>query len=120
MKTRPIYAILGLIIGAIVDLLLNLLASAIQLRVFPKDFSNFSIGWLIALSILGLLIGYWLGSNINIQIKTDPQRNSKKTEYVTMTRLKAFYSYITLRGKGIHLSDIFIVGSHISINSKGK
>lgn len=118
---RSIHAILGLFVGAFVDLAINLLASAIQQREFPTDFSDLATGGLVALSILGLLIGYWLGGNVTIQTRDASKPNdTMDLKPITMTRLRAFYSYITIQGSGIHLSDIFVVGSEININAKQK
>jgi hypothetical protein len=115
---RSAYAVIGLFAGAVVDLLVNLLATAIQQRAFPGQFSTSSILWLAGLAILGLLVGYWLGGPVHLpaspSVQTAPRRT---TTGVTITRFKALLSYGQLRGKGITLSDILLVGSRLDIDT---
>jgi len=119
MSSRPAFAIIGLFVGAAVDLLVNLLAAAIQKRVLADQFSVSSIAWLAGLAIAGLLVGHWLGGQVQLPPPppAHPQtRGSAQT--VTITRLRALLSYGKLRGTGIHLSDILLVGSRLDIDTK--
>lgn len=119
MNNKSKYAIFGLFIAAFVDLTINLLAAAIQQQTFLNTFTNMSIVLFFLLSAIGLLIGYWLGIEVKVPVKVKSSKNGK-TKSVTMTRLKAFFSYITVQGSGIQLKDIFIIGSKININSRSK
>jgi hypothetical protein len=119
MASKAIYAIAGLFIGAIVDVLVNLLAAGIQQQAFLGQFSMQALWILAGLAVLGLLIGYWLAGKVEVSAPssalgaTTPVNN--KTNTRTITRLIALLSYSKLKGKGIHLSDIFLFGSRIDI-----
>jgi hypothetical protein len=117
---RGIYAFTGMLIMAIVDLVVNLLAAAIQQRAFADQFNNCSISWLIGLAVVGLLLGYWLGADVKLPGESLPAAqtsDSHDRKTITMTRLHALLSYARLRGKGIHLSDILLIGSRIDIDT---
>lgn len=102
MQTKPIYAILGAVIGAIVDLLINLVAAGIQQHAFANQFSIQSLLVLAGLALVGLLIGYWLGKPVQVATSSSPQAtDSEKPDTVTMTRLRAFWSHNKLKGRGI-------------------
>ena len=118
MRSRPVYAIAVLLAFAAVDLLINLLSAAIQQRTFADQFGPSSIVWLAGLSVAGLLLGYWLGAAVQLQ-EPPPTHSTHvgKPKTVTVTRLRALLSYARLRGKGIHLSDVLLLGSRIDIDS---
>lgn len=123
MSSRIVYAIIGLLIGAAVDLLINLLAAAAQQRVFFDQFNDHSVWWLVGLTAVGLLMGYWLGEKLELTISETTQTKdviSSKVvpKTVSMTRLRAFFSYTKLRGKGIHLSDLVLIGSRIVVDTR--
>jgi hypothetical protein len=121
MKSRSHYAIIGLVIGAAVDLLINLLAAALQQHAFADQFSQHSIWWLAGLAVVGLLLGYWLGAELQLPASTapstDPPATTGKRKTTTITRLRALLSYAKLRGRGIHLSDILLIGSRLDIDT---
>jgi hypothetical protein len=74
MRSRSVYAIAGLFVGAIVSLLLSFLSAIIRQQPFFTQFSNNpdSIIWLIALIVAGLLIGYWLGGPVKVPASAPP------------------------------------------------
>ncbi|MDJ0900585.1 MAG: hypothetical protein QNJ55_17420 [Xenococcus sp. MO_188.B8] len=116
--TKIVYAIIGLFVGAAVNILLNLLSAAISQKLFSDQFSQQSIWWLVAFAIIGLLIGQWLGNKITLPVAETRQRTiERNSRPVTMTRLMALLSYGKLRGKGIQLKDILLVGSRIDIDT---
>jgi hypothetical protein len=123
MVPKTIYAVAGLLIGAIVDVLVSLLAAGIQQRAFPSQFSPQALWILAGLAVLGLLIGYWLGGKVQVPVSSSPSSTTpgpvapvaNKANTREITRLIALLSYSKLKGKGIHLSDIFLVGSRIDI-----
>jgi hypothetical protein len=129
MMSRAIYALAGLLTGAIVDVLVSLLAAGIQQRAFPGQLSTQALWILAVLAVLGLLAGYWLGGKLEIPASSSPSPSSSSTapapavladdkvDIVKITRLRALLSYSKLKGKGIHLSDIFLVGSRIDIEN---
>jgi hypothetical protein len=119
MPSRSVYAIAGLFIGADVDLLINLLAAALQQRAFADQFNRGLIWWLAGLAVLGLLAGYWLGGPARVPATDLRQPASGGTsQTVSITRLRALLSYARLRGMGIHLSDILLIGSRLDINTR--
>jgi hypothetical protein len=119
MPLRSLYAIAGLIIGAVVDLLINLLAAALQQQAFADQFSRQSIWWLAAFIVGGLLVGYWLSGPSRVSPPGSSQPVlAGSAQTVTLTRLQALLSYVKLRGKGISLVDILSVGSHIDIDTR--
>src|SRR5438067_8389886 len=123
MPTRSIYAISGLLVGAVVNIAINLLSSAIQEHTF-NFLSNQTIWGFIIFIILGLLTGYWLGAQLQVPASTasklppssQPASTPSNTtipsqpDTVTITRLRALLPYGKLKGKGIHLSDILLIG----------
>jgi hypothetical protein len=118
MSYRPLYAISGLIVGAVGDIVVSLLAAGIQQRAFPGQFSDLSLGILVGLAVLGLLVGYWLGGPLQLPASSlAPSAVTERPETTTITRLRAILSYTKLRGKGIHLRDIFLIGSRIDIET---
>ena len=118
MRSKPVYPIAGLIIGAIVDVAINLLAAGIQQRAFSDQFSSQALWGLAGLAVAGLLVGYWLAGPVHVPSSSHSQSaSSEKPETVTITRLRALLSYSKLKGKGIHLSDILLVGSRIDIET---
>ncbi len=118
MSSRPIFTIAGAIVGAIVDLLISLLAAAIQQQAFLDHFSDQAIWILAGAIVLGLLVGYWLGGPLKVPASSFSQSaNIKSSGTVTITRLRGILSYTKLKGKGIHLSDILLIGSRIDIES---
>ncbi len=119
MVSKSVYALTGLFVGAVVNILFNLIAAAIQQRAFADQFSNQSLWWLVGLALIGLLLGYWLSGNVTVPASDDQsQQASGSDKGVTMTRLRALLSSITLRGKGIKLTDVFSFGSRIDIDTK--
>jgi hypothetical protein len=119
MSSRPLYAIAGLILGAAVDLLINLLAAALQQQAFADQFSRQSIGWLVGFIVGGLLVGYWLSgpSRVSPPASSQPAL-AGSAQTVTLTRLRALLSYVKLRGKGISLGDVLSIGSRIDIDTR--
>ncbi len=118
MMSKHIYGIFGLFVGAAIDLTINLISAGIQNRFIHDQFSNEAMLGLAALSILGLLVGYWLGYPLKLpRSPTPPSGNSEKSETVTITRLRALLSYGKLKGKGIHLSDVLLFVSRIDIDA---
>lgn len=118
---RRNYALIGLIVGAAVDLLINLLAGAIQQRAFGDQFSSQSVLWLAGLAVAGLLIGYWLGGAVAVPAAAAPAQTPASPaadKPVEITRLKALLSYGKLRGQGIRLSDILLIGSRLDIDTR--
>lgn len=118
MLSRSIYAICGLFVGAVVDITISLLTTGIQQRAFPQQFSNQALWGLAGLAVLGLLVGYWLGAQLQLPVPSPSQpAPSEKPDIITLTRLRALLSYSKLKGKGIHLSDILLIGSRIDIET---
>jgi hypothetical protein len=120
VRSRSAYAFAGLVIGAAVNFLINLLSAAIQQQPLGAQLtSQSSVAWLIIFIVVGLLVGYWLGGKVDVPAEvttliTVPDHLST----TTITRLRALLSYSKLRGKGVHLSDILLIGSHIDIDSR--
>lgn len=122
---RILYAIIGALIGAATDVLINLLAAAVQQRAWgEQQFNNQAIGWLMGLAFGGLLLGLYLGKVLELPVVTPTpaptsrilKRNSANR--VKITRLRALLSYNKLRGQGIELSDILSVGSVVIIDTR--
>ena len=118
MRTRTIYSAIGTAVGACVDLLINLLAAAIQQRAFADQFTSQSIFLIVGLITGGLLVGRWLGGPIQVPAAAPLQPTpAAHTETVTITRLRALLSYAELKGTGISLTDILLIGSYLKIDS---
>jgi hypothetical protein len=60
MQKKYIYSILGLFVGAFVNILFNLVAAAIQQRAIGDKFNDKTIWWIAIFAVAGLLVGYWL------------------------------------------------------------
>jgi len=120
MSSRFIYAIVGAFVLAGVDLLINLLAAAIQQRAFGDQFSQQSIWWLVGSVVVGLLIGAFLGTRVPAEEPATPEAvpPKKPKQTVTVTRLQSWLSHIKVRGKGTHISDSKVYGSKIDIDTR--
>jgi len=114
---RIFYALSGLLIGAIVNILINLLSAAIQQQAFTNQFNRQSIWLLISMSLVGLLTGYWLSAQVPI-LTAAPSKTFNKGNTQTITRLNALFSYAKLRGKGISLGEILLIGSKLDIDTR--
>jgi hypothetical protein len=119
---RTTYAFVGALLGAIINLAINLLAAAIQQRPLGASVLQ-RIDWLIGLIVVGLVLGLWLGARVQLQpndngatLQTSPQH--RVIQPITMTRLRALLSYDRLRGQGIALTDIMLCGSVLDIDTR--
>lgn len=120
---RALYAFIGAFLGAMIDVAINLLASAIQQRPMGAHILQQGFGWLIGLIVGGLLLGLWLGARVSLQPQPSrvPQPVAPQhcgAQPVTMTRLRALLSYGRLRGQGIALTDIMLWGSILDIDTQ--
>lgn len=117
---RSKYAFIGLVVGAVIDLLIDLLSAAIQQQPLGTQItSGSSIAGLIAFIVAGVLIGYWLSGPVELPARAASQSEKMPTgKSVTITRFRALLSYGKLRGQGIHLSDILLIGSRLDIDTK--
>ena len=119
MRSRFIYAISGSAIMLVIGIIGNLIAAAIQKNTFANQFSIQTIWELIGLALVGLLIAYWLGKPLQALGPTSPQSTeSEKSDVVTVNRLQAFWSHNSLKGRGIHLRNLFQIGSVLDIDTK--
>jgi len=117
---RPVYAIAGLVVGAGVDLLVNLLAAAIQQRAFADQFSTSAVWWLAGLCGGGLLLGYWLGAQVSLSLPAVAHSRAEsdgETHPIVLTRLRALLSYTKLRGWGISIVDVLLIGSCLNVET---
>jgi len=120
---RTIYAFVGMLIGALIDLAINLLAGVIQQRPFGVQLSSHGMGWLIGLIVTGLLLGVWLGAPVRVQPRANTATPTLPAhrhagQPMTLTRLRALLSYGRLRGQGIALADILLIGSVLDIDAR--
>ncbi len=119
---RILYAFLGAGLGALTNITINLLSAAIQQRALDDQFTTPAIIWLIGVTLVGLILGIWLGTEITIpppgKPAEQPTKRSRATKPVTMTRFMAILSYGKLRGRGIHLLDILLIGSKLDIDTR--
>lgn len=120
---RILYACVFGFIGAFVDLAINLLAGVIQQKSPSLLLGQHGIGLLIALIILGILLGVWFGTTVRLQpcINSTPpaQPTHQEIAYpIALTRFRALLSYGRLRGQGIALADILLIGSVLDIDSR--
>jgi hypothetical protein len=127
MSTRLIYGLSGLLATTGTAIIINLLSAAVQQRAFANVFTVQTMWILAGIAVLGSLIGYWLGEKLKVpsetqvsSVPTSPSTISAEkpaADTITMTRLRALLSFAKLKGKGIHLSDIILIGSRIDIES---
>jgi len=120
---RVFYGMVCAAIGALTNLAINLLSAALQQRAFADQFTTSAIGWLGGMTVVGLLVGVWLGAEIPLPAppvaQAPPQKRKKgAANTVTMTRFRALLSYGKLRGQGIHLADILLVCAKLDIDTR--
>lgn len=60
MSKKTVFLVGGSLVGAVVNVLFNLIAAGIQQRAFRDQISSQSIWWMIGCALLGLVLGYWL------------------------------------------------------------
>ena len=75
--------------------------------------------------IVGLLLGLWLGAPVRLQPRENAATRriagltpAAAAQPITMTRLRALLSYGKLRGQGIQLADIILIGSVLDIDTR--
>lgn len=115
---RPVFGLSGMVIGAAVDIVLNLIAAAIQQQTLADQFAQHAIPQLVALALVGLLVGYWMGGPVHVPATVPTQPTKGKLAAVSITRLRAMLSYGKLRGQGITLIDILLIGSKLDIDTR--
>jgi hypothetical protein len=122
---RAVYAIVGLLLAAGADLAINLLGAAIQQVAFADQFDTAAIVFLVVISVVGTLAGYWLGKELELPLPATPPPTTGAQPAATgqpgtlkITRLRALLSYAKLRGMGIDLNDILLIGSRLDIDTR--
>lgn len=116
---RWIYGVAGLLIAGAVSVALNLLANGLQQRFFPGQFTDQALWGLAVFAVIGGLIGLYLGGKVTVTPTTASNSVPATTpQPVQLTRFKALFSLGELRGKGISLSDIFLIGSKLKIDTR--
>jgi hypothetical protein len=75
--------------------------------------------WLVGLIVAGLLAGFWLSGKIAVPPKLS-NSTTATGEPRQITRLAALLSYGRLRGEGIRLGDILLIGSVLDIDTGTK
>ena len=123
---RAVYALVGAFVAVAIDLAVNLLAALLLARTPAEQLANLSVWWLVGVIGAGLLAGWWLGRKVVLHpasraaVPADTQTRGTYTEGVRMTRLTALLAYGKLRGQGIDLQDILLIGSRLDIDTTGK
>lgn len=86
MRSRPTLIIAGVLIGALVNVLLNLVAAAIQQRAIGQQYTDKALWWLIGFSVAGLFLGYWISTRTEFFQRTSPKEAAKpNTDYPAKT-----------------------------------
>ncbi len=114
--SRLLYSMIGASITVGSSVVVNLLSSAVQQRL-PALFSDQTLWILVGLAMIGSLIGYWLSGSLQLPVASTPATGRISPDVITITRFRALLSYSKLKGKGIHLSDILLVGARIDIEA---
>lgn len=138
MPSRLGFMFVGALVGAVLDLLVNLVAAAIQQRAFANQISTTAFTGLVVATLFFALVGIWLGKKIEVPAVADATAPTAPTGAgvtvpqsvvansltptsppgtIAMTRFRALFSYYRLKGHGIHLSDIFSFGTVVHIDS---
>lgn len=123
MSSRLTHGIVGLLLVAVIkiasELCVDLLAGAVGQEIFKNQFDTGSIVALALLSLVGFLLGSWLGAEVELKaVPNDSSQEATNAGTTTVTRLRALRSYARLRGSGIHLSDVLMVGSQLDIETE--
>jgi len=138
MSSRLGFMFAGALVGAALDLLVNLVAAAIQQQAFANQFSTTAFISLVVAILFFALVGAWLGKKIDVptvasvtaptssigtgvtvprSAAANPQVSTSPSGTIAMTRFRALFSYYRLKGHGIHLSDILSFGTVVRIDS---
>jgi len=115
-RQRGVYVIAGAVLALAVNVAANLLSSGLEQQFFGGGFTVPSLWGLGLFALAGGLLGLWLSGPVTVPSPAAPP--SQPAQPVTMTRLRALFSYTKLKGKGINLSDILLVGSRIDIDTR--
>jgi hypothetical protein len=113
---RLLLAFLGGLVGACVQVLLAFLSADLAEASLLDQLVSDRFWYLIGAIVAGIFVGAWLGGAVPVSSdEGSGQPTADRT--TTMTRLRAIFSYIKTRGKGIHMSDIFTLGSKVDIET---
>ncbi|ALB40450.1 MULTISPECIES: hypothetical protein [Nostocales] len=116
MQKQYIYSILGLFVGAFINVIFNLIAAAIQQRTIGEKFNNQTIWWMAIFATLGLLVGYWLS------LKSESSNKAKHQGGIRGRRMKSKKGRFRAEestGQGIDLEDVEaegdvdLIGTHL-------
>jgi len=116
MQKQYIYSILGLFVGAFINVLFNLIAAAIQQRTIGEKFNNQTIWWMAIFATLGLLVGYWLS------LKSESSNEAKHQGGIRGRRMKSNKGRFRAKestGQGIDVEDVEaegdvdLIGTHL-------
>ena len=99
---------IGALIGFLIGLGGEFLASFLQDGIWKEGFGFLDIAIILILTLIGLYASVKLDSNLD----------SENDDSVNVSRLKAFWSKIKLRGRNIKLRKILSIKSKIDIDSK--
>lgn len=113
------YAVVGALLAVLASIAVNLLSSGLEEEFFSDGFAIQSLWGLGLFAVVGALLGLWLSGPVTVPASAASSTQSSPSgtrSRVTITRLRALLSYTKLRGKGIHLSDILLIGSRIDID----
>ena len=111
---RVVLGFIFAVVAAALDLLINLLASAIAGDLGERLLVR-SLWLLVALVIVGLVVGAWLGGSVAPH-STPREGSSSRFE---ATRLGVFGSTIRFRGEGsTRLRDLLLVQSTIDVDTR--
>ncbi|MBN1992834.1 MAG: hypothetical protein JW953_09015 [Anaerolineae bacterium] len=109
------YIIIGAMLAMAVNVAGNLLSAGLEQRFFSSGFTTQSLWGLGLFALAGGILGLWLSGPVTMPAPTASP--AQPVQPVTITRLRALLTYIKLRGKGINLSDILLIGSKLDIDT---
>jgi hypothetical protein len=110
---NKIHLWIGGIIGFIVGIGGNLIATWIQQDVFSNSFTPTRIALIILCSLIGIMAMTNLGEKKSRETMKPTQLNKN-----SFSKIKLAWSRLRSKGHGIHMEDVSAIGSDIDIDTK--
>jgi hypothetical protein len=110
------YILIGGVIGFLLGICGNLVATWIQVDVIKNSFSPLRIGLIILCSLTGIFIMANLESKMDGLVAKEKSTNRKNEN--SYSKIRLVWSKLKTKGKDIKMDEVSAIGSDIDIDTK--